>query len=383
MKKPILIISGIIIILLIVVVWVYLFMFGAPENGEDIFANFGSGSPSVFEPSSSQNGGSNDTASRKALRQLTTRPVAGAVFIGERVRYMERGTGHLYEIQLLSGNETLLSGTTLPRTTDAIFNETGERVLITYDTEAGIQTVLGTYVSDSSGGKIETLQLPPRAREAAFTVENTISYIEPTDIGTVGVQYHIGTGQTSVLFSIPLRDIQIVWGTDTYVYTTPSGAQIGHLYRITNGSLGYVAPGGVGLMAFPALYGIGMTKITESSLTSSHVSAAETRPLPLSLFPQKCTEEPVGGHLICAAPFKMPEALYPDDWYKGIVSFSDGLWKINITSGEGALLSDFEVESGREVDVSKIGVSANGDYIYFINKNDGTLWMYDTSVRGD
>jgi hypothetical protein len=40
-------------------------------------------------------------------------------------------------------------------------------------------------------------------------------------------------------------------------------------------------------------------------------------------------------------------------------------------------MSDLFAESGRQIDVLKIGIDPLDTYLYFINKNDNTLWIYE------
>ncbi len=103
--------------------------------------------------------------------------------------------------------------------------------------------------------------------------------------------------------------------------------------------------------------------------------------LPISLLPEKCVDDPhATSTLYCAAPFQMQPAMYPDAWYKGTLALSDALWKIDIANTEATLISNFLSESGREIDVLKIGADSSGKYLYFINKNDDTLWLYDLTL---
>jgi len=102
---------------------------------------------------------------------------------------------------------------------------------------------------------------------------------------------------------------------------------------------------------------------------------------PVRLFLEKCTNNPTAtSSLYCAAPRIIPFATYPDDWYKGVVSFVDSLWFVDFTGQAGTLLADLLRLSGREIDVSSIYVDESGRFLSFINKNDDTLWLYDLSL---
>jgi hypothetical protein len=49
---------------------------------------------------------------------------------------------------------------------------------------------------------------------------------------------------------------------------------------------------------------------------------------------------------------------------------------IDTFTGEVELVSDFTYASGRNIDIAQIGIDTEGERLYFINKNDNTLWMY-------
>lgn len=385
MKKKILITFGIILTLLIVGVWAYLFTFGAPKDTAEIFTNFGMGGDAEIVPipesTTIDTGDSTTTGTPQALKQLTTRPVAGAVFIneGNAIRYVEQGTGHIYSIDLTNGTETLISGTTLPGTRNAVFSKDGDLVAITISDGGSLKTLVGE-VGKEGGQNFTGVALPQGAVEIYFgNATNTLMYALKGTAGTAGYSYNTKKETGTQLFSIALRDVHVLWGTPTYVYTTPSVKQRGYVYEITKNDLQYVTEGEFGLMAVRDGLGIVITKQLNGNIVSSQYSSGIFSPLPTSIIPEKCTA--LNTTLFCAVPSTpIPTESFPDSWYKGEVSFSDVLWIIDTASGNSTIVSNFLNESGREIDVSTIGTNATGTYIYLINKNDNTLWMFDTRV---
>ncbi|MBL7045948.1 MAG: hypothetical protein ISR99_02875, partial [Parcubacteria group bacterium] len=79
------------------------------------------------------------------------------------------------------------------------------------------------------------------------------------------------------------------------------------------------------------------------------------------------------GVVYCASSFSGEEATYPDDWYKGLVSFGDDIWKYDVLTGEGELFFDFEAE-GYELDITNMFLDEKESHIFFTNKKDLTLW---------
>ncbi len=155
---------------------------------------------------------------------------------------------------------------------------------------------------------------------------------------------------------------------------------MGHLYRVGSSTLHYMTQGKEGLIAIPYSGGMVVTYNMNDTVVSKTLGDTSYE-LPIVLVREKCAADPTASStLYCAAPSGGMKGIFPDDWYKGEVSFTDILWKIDMEEQSATVLSNFLSESGREIDVSQIGMDANGIYIYFINKNDGTLWLFDTTT---
>ncbi len=378
--KKILIISGIVLILLLCAAWAYMFINGVPQNVSELFGNFedvtgttytdtGSGAVDVDIDS--------NTGIPERLRQLTTRPVAGAVFLSRAIRYAERGTGHIYDINLTTGEETRISGTTLQRAYTAVFNPQGDAVALTSIGDDALVTTLGELVQTGEEGSLTLTNLPEGAREAGFSkMGEVLNFFVPDATGGTGYQYSLATRKTTTTFSIPLRDVRIVWGEITYAYTIPSARSIGYVYRVGT-SLEYLRSGGKGLQAFPYQGGVIVGETTTEGLV---VNDLTTGVVPvLSLFPEKCTTGMASSSVIyCASPIALPEGNeYPDDWYKGVIGFNDTILEIDAPNRALKVISNLEEESGRPIDVSMMGSNEDGTMLYFVNKYDGALWVLD------
>lgn len=390
MKKTLLISGGILLILIAIGVWAYLFIMGTPKEGEGIFSNFGfgnndvpvitDGNPSIVDTSSVTQSGNT-----QRLRQLTARPVAGATFIQGGIRYAEKGTGHIYDIMFSTGNESAFSSVTTPRIVEAVFSPDGNRVALTSENNDGLDVYVSTITRDDQGTvKLDGAALPTNIREVSFSdTGESVYYLEETSAGATGRSYNFARKVTETLFSIPLRDTQVLWRDPVYVYTTPTAEQAGYLYKLTGSTMSFTVLGEKGLMAIPYEEGLVLSTSVEEGLLSTAYEKGYAYTMPIGMFPDKCVDDPKAtSTLYCAAPleFESLSAAYPDDWYKGIVSFVDALWKIDVTKSEAVLVSDLLAESGRAIDVMEMGASEHGDYLYFINKNDDTLWMYDLTL---
>jgi hypothetical protein len=181
------------------------------------------------------------------------------------------------------------------------------------------------------------------------------------------------------VFELPLTDIRVLWGNPTYVYTTPSAKQTGYVYRVVKSDLLFVTEGAPGLMAFAHNDGLVITSSGVSGVHSSFVSLTNSTPQNLPFIPEKCVS--LTTFVLCAVPSNMTASQsFPDDWYKGTVSYSDILWSTDTSNNTSVVLSNFLQESGREIDVSSIGIDSDALRAYFINKNDNTLWLFDVTL---
>lgn len=383
MNKKILIIASIALILIAGGVWAYALIF-APSAGSGVFANFGAGGDAASVAPTTEDSSDGDTQdfngeiTLSKLHQLTTNAVAGAVFADGGILYVEQGTGHIQFLDLASSTETLVSGTTIPGAYDAEFSSDGEFVAITTTQDGAAKTVVGSVPAVGGSGALDGVALPLGASEVDLATKTGIAYyMLRTSGGARGFAYSMSKKTSTEIFTIPVRDVHVLWGDPLYVYTTPSTLTEGYLYKVVGNELRYVTEGGIGLTAFRYDDGIVVTRKDNNRYLSSLVSNSKEVPLngADALIPEKCIAS--GSDLFCGASGAVgltPD--FPDAWYKGAITFSDILWHINTGFNSVSGLSDFFAESGRQIDVLKIGIDSLGTRLWFINKNDNVLWTY-------
>jgi hypothetical protein len=79
----------------------------------------------------------------------------------------------------------------------------------------------------------------------------------------------------------------------------------------------------------------------------------------------------------CGVPSQQISGVYPDDWYKGTMSFTDKIWQVNADTGEVHLISSIVDQSDRLIDAFNLGLDAKDNYLFFMNKNDLSFWSLD------
>jgi len=383
MRNTLIISGGVLIgILVLAGLWWYLLLNGRPEGLANIPNPFGDGGKNEFAPEIVVPDLTDEPRTfSTALQRITDTPVAGAAFIEEEgralIHYAERGTGHLYIADPATGTSTRLSGTTVPRTTEAMWSPAGTHVVLVTETAAMPRTFLGTLEYDAEGdATLDSLELDRSVRNLAFSADGTtLFYTEDTTAGSAGYARTLETGARRVVFSSPLRDLAVSWEPEIIAYTTPSALQDGYAYR--SASFNRLFGGVPGLMVTQTSSGIVATYTdADTNTLKSRASSLSGTEIAVPVFPEKCAAD--GIVLWCGAPTAPPTGSYPDDWYQGAVSFDDIIWQVNTATGNATLVSIPSEDVGVALDVTNMQVSKGGAMLLFIDKNTGALWLQDT-----
>src|SRR3989344_3251474 len=128
-----------------------------PEDGRDnIFPDSPSAvqnPPEATTPTEVSETPTATETSRLALKELSTRPSAGAVILpasgnrGVLVRFVEKGTGNVYEVGPETSEETRLSNTTIPKIAEVVWNKDGTRLVARYLKDGENETIQSYYAT--------------------------------------------------------------------------------------------------------------------------------------------------------------------------------------------------------------------------------------------
>lgn len=385
-KKLLFIIPGVTLLLLALSIWVYLLIYGAPEEQSEVFTNlgFGNSSDTVVVPTVEETPVIEQDFTPpppEALTQLTIRSAVGSTFFSSgsstKIRYVERGTGHVYQINTDGTGEERLSNKTVLRTTNAAFSPDAQYIALIQE-ELFFSEAVILSLTDSD---VEIF-LPFNAKNITFgETSDTIRFTISDNLGTRGYEDDLITNERTLLFSLPLKEVGMHWESDEefYVYTKPSELLDGALYRVIDGILQRTIRGGYGFtnLISPRYIISGKIEADTPIMSAYHFDTKETVRLPLSLIPEKCTFDGIDEHTLwCATPLNLPNMNYPDDWYIGSFVFEDLLWEVNIITQEAQLVADFVDLSGRQIDVTNI--KTEDSLLLFTNRIDETLWAFNT-----
>lgn len=107
-----------------------------------------------------------------------------------------------------------------------------------------------------------------------------------------------------------------------------------------------------------------------------NLNTGTAKTLPFVTLPEKCSWYS-NDQLFCGIPKAFTTATYPDDWYKGVVSFSDVIWSYTPSTGRSV-----QIATPKEsVDIFRMESYPDSGYLFFMNKNNYELWSY--RISGD
>lgn len=382
--KPWLIISSGIVLSILLLVWVYLYFTG--DGGrEGLFnaLNFGDTSGEGFDLGDIFDGVTEDQPNAE-LRQLSLRWVVGyssvlaAASTSATAYLVEAGTGHIYAIDIATGVENRISNITIPTANRAVVSGDATFAVVAKNDGQGGLTVISLPHGSTT---LDSFEIDADAFSFSLTSDNKLLYASHVGSAVAAYVYDLETRTETTLFNIPFREATIVWGKSTnsvhYVYPRTSSQLEGYLYAVKSGVLRRMPASGYGLSATGNdSYALFTVRSGDGYLTRAYEADPEgTTDIGFSFLPEKCAF--INNGALCGLSSTSYDNNSPDNWYSGEVSHSDGLWYLDLKTKETFFVLDMENTSGRMLDVTKPEVAQDASALFFINKTDQSLWIYE------
>jgi hypothetical protein len=439
MKKILsIILAAIIVFGLAFGIWYFLFK-GKNINIENPFGDsqeFGSFFDTNNSGNNSQNNGSNGTSTTQlidqqgnviipALRRLSIEPVAGyTVFEKEfevinnsvfattsttskttikkekkyMFRFIERATGHIYETREDQMTVEKKSNDTFQKINYAMFFDDPNKLILQKEGTGGEN--IDSFLAEVKRLSTSTEETKFEANPFSIISSNfslspdkkSFSYLTKDLTSSSLIINTKEKTKEQVLFTSPIKEWETKWVTDSVITlnTKSSGGENGYLYFLNPKTKNFTKI--IGDIA-------GLTSITKNdgtqvlfsssnqnsmNLYHKNIQSGTVLKLPISTLPEKCVFSNINKDKVyCGAPNRIDIAKYPDDWYKGIVSFDDFIWEINITKNEVTLFYSFNTDSFGSFDMINLELTQDDKFLTFINKKDLTLWSLDTTRLKD
>lgn len=321
-------------------------------------------------------------------------------------RYVHRGTGHVYEAVSDDSQIEKISNTTLPMIFDSLwagsgmsflarYIEEGEKVTNFYTelkrtaTATTSKDVASTGETDPEyelrgrsvwSGARDVVLSPKKDRVFAWYGDSTSSSGGRGLIGTLDEK------TSSQVFASPITEFNIDWPTESTVTLTTKGTAYGSgiMYGLDTRTreLKKIIPSTRGLSALMSKDG---TSVFVSSTRGSGIESAfydialqKNEESVFRTMPEKCVWSTLRTkEIYCAVPTEITEGEYPDDWYKGNISFNDQIWHLDRETGQVHLLSNPLKDEGAIIDAIELRLDPKENFLYFVNKRDLTLWSLD------
>ncbi len=326
--------------------------------------------------------------SNSKLALVWADPQAGAVFVSQGsstplLRFVDSATGHIYDAKK-GGNPTKISNVTIPQIKEALWGKDGKNLVLRYLKEDSSIQTFGASISTSSISTAISGSFLPSEIKAIGVSDNKTLYANPGRAsGSIYLADISGNKRTEV-FNSPFTDWAISFENQktAFIYTKPSGLSdgSGFILDLARGVVTKMSGTALGLegMISPSAEHILVSYTNGSTVGSSVYSISKKTYTDITpgTFASKCAWSQTDSKKIyCAIPKDINPGTYPDDWYKGLVSFSDSLWKIDVETGEMELVFDPVLE-GHIFDISKLVIGPQDKEIAITNKKDLSLWLY-------
>jgi len=325
-----------------------------------------------------------DTRPVPLLRQVTDAPTSGA-FVYENgegkvlIRYIDRATGHVYEVPAEGRSAVRISNTTIPGIQEALFASANEFIIRYLNEKDDVENFHATLAPDTEEQTIDGSFLDSWDRGVVDPAGKTLMALYETNQGSVATLSDIDGSNERTVFTSPITSwVPLQSNAGVYVLSAPSPGVPGFLYRVVNGTLNKVAgdlPGMLATISPSGRYVLVSSQGREAALYLYDTRTNERYESPLPTLAEKCafvSETPV--QVACGVPQEFPRGAYPNDWLLGKARLSDDLWLIEPVGGVATLAAIPVEDAGIELDVWKPVVDAEGGYFTFLNKNDLSLW---------
>jgi hypothetical protein len=296
------------------------------------------------------------------------------------IRYVERVTGHIYEMYLDTKAVNQISNSTIPSIYEAIFDGKAQTVIYRYlgtdnQTISSFMATMGETKGEFLPDNITDISLSPDKSKFFYLTEN--------QNGITGTTRAFAETKKYQVFSSPFTEWLSQWvGSQKVFLTTKASWSVnGDLFSLNtaNGSLTKVFGGIAGLTTLAnkdgtvVLYSASLSDGPKLELfnISKHISSD----LNMYGLPEKCVWSNDNINIYCGVPKNVAGNEYPDSWYQGLISFDDYFVKINTATFQVETVSDGT--NAEPIDATHLFLDKGENNLFFINKIDSTLWSLD------
>jgi hypothetical protein len=296
------------------------------------------------------------------------------------VRFIDRASGNVYSYIAHARTLTRISNKTLPGIQVASWTPDGSRVYAQFLASSGGQEQINTYAMDAKGGN--GYLLDNNLSEAVVAGANTLFTLFPGSTGSVGTLSGVDGSDAHTLFSSVLSALSVhPTSGDLFATNKPSSQLDGYAFQISHKTGAFTRILGPlrGLSVLPSPDGSSLLySYTDGGVYYLRVLNLATRAstaLPVATLAEKCVWTADGSSAYCAVPTNLSGNL-PDDWYQGATTFTDRIWKIDLSDRVARLNHDPNQVGKVNVDAVDLTLDPNESVLVFSDKHSGALYSY-------
>ncbi len=325
------------------------------------------------------------------IKTKPTTPVAPPTEFATALRYVDKATGNIYQTFADKIEERRFSETIIPKVYDAYFGNNGQSVVMRRlkSNDVTIESFYGLLPKEKLGedmvsNELKGAFLPEGIKDISLSPDaSKIFYLSNFGESIIGTTLSLSDTKKTQVFDSAFTEWNSSWPTlkTIALNTKPSSEVPGHMYTLDVDKKGFMRVLG-GINGLTTLMSPdGKRVLVGNNTVSLYIYRMDTKTyetLGINTIPEKCVWGKTNITLYCAVPVNIEGTEYPDNWYRGEVSFSDQIWKINLIDGSTYMLADpILVPKGEDIDGIKLAVDAKEEYLFFINKKDSFLWKLD------
>ncbi len=330
------------------------------------------------------------------LKRISSLPVAGTIVFDKNaetfIRYVERGSGDLFETRAVTAEEPYrIARTSILKIYEAYWADNGQSVILRYlksgsDEIQNFYTAIGSKTGDEyelTGG---TFLSPSITAFAVSPSTEKIFYVLKSADYSYGIVSNPDGSRRTQIFESPITEWLPFWNDPNYVIlaTKPSASVLGFAYslNVKTGEWKRIIGSVTGLTVLPNSDTTALATF-RNTLEGSRFGVYYTKDSlvydwSLRALPEKCVWSKVDDNSIyCTASDNGIYASEPDNWYMGVTSYDDKVWKVNVDTGESTLVFDPEVLVQTQMDMIDLRLDSKDKYLVFQNKKDLSLWLYE------
>jgi hypothetical protein len=345
------------------------------------------------------------------LRLLSETPVGGygasTTATSTVFRWIDRGRGNIYEAKNTDLDVITLSNTIIPMVYDSAWNRNLTAFIgMLYDKETSSAPAIFAELKNrnitvssttNQNGSITPFELKGKnlpENTIAFTVspkkDRIFIVVKESGKGIGYISGFNGSNATKI-FETPITQLNVEWPEEnTIAITTKANSSLpGYLYFVNpkNGSWKKVAGPIFGMSTKTSndAKRVFISGTASNGGLSSYIlntTTGESKDSVIRTLAEKCAWGNFDKEMLyCAVPSTINNSDYPDEWYKGTVSFVDRIWQINTDTEEVNMVSQIINQSDRVIDAIDLSTDEKDNYLLFVNKNDLSLWSLELGSR--